>query len=122
MAFVILFFIGGQMITILPLSMVKFTGLLMNPANLTSIIPAFKEFQKFRSLTKIAAMKDEQISYIFFWILLFCASVAQFGGIIVAIDMHRVLLQRKTTLTTKTYNLQKMLQKALLVNYALIIF
>src|SRR3569623_59031 len=72
------------------------------------------EFHKFRSLTKIAAMKHEQTSNIFIWLLLFCASVAQFGGIIVAIDMHRVLLQRKATLTVKTYNLQKMLQKALI--------
>jgi hypothetical protein len=67
-------------------------------------------------------MKHERFSYIFIWLLLFCASVAQFGGIIVAIDMHRVLLKRKATSATKTYNLQKMLQKALLVDYALIYF
>lgn len=35
-AFAILFFIGGQMVTMFPLSMVKFTGLLMVFLNVTS--------------------------------------------------------------------------------------
>jgi Na+/H+ antiporter NhaC len=53
---------------------------------------------------------------------LICALICQFGGIIVAIDTHRVLLRRKATSSKKTYNLYKMLQNALLVDYALIYF
>uniref|UniRef100_A0A914DWL5 Uncharacterized protein n=1 Tax=Acrobeloides nanus TaxID=290746 RepID=A0A914DWL5_9BILA len=83
------------MVIMLPLSIVKFTGCLMDPTNLTSFIPAFNEFQKIRPLTKIAALKDGQFLYIFIWILLIFISTVQFLGIIIAIGIHRKLIQRK---------------------------